>query len=173
MQQGIHRSPADIAQRALRRFERLDAKVLALLERFALPLLRLSLGIVFVWFGILKITGQTPVGELVADTVFWLDPDLFVPLLGVFEVLVGVGLLFGRGLRLVLALFALQMIGTFLVLVVQPDVAFQNGNPLMLTTEGEFVVKNLVLLSAGVMIGSRLKALSNWTGRDRQPSSTT
>ena len=172
MQQGIHRSPADIAERAWRRFERLDAKVLALLERFALPLLRLSLGIVFVWFGILKITGQTPVGELVADTVFWLDPDLFVPLLGVFEVLVGVGLLFGRGLRLVLALFALQMIGTFLVLVVQPDVAFQNGNPLMLTTEGEFVVKNLVLLSAGVMIGSRLRALSNWTGRDRQPSST-
>jgi putative oxidoreductase len=173
MQQEIHRSPADIAERAWRRFESLDAKVLALLERFALPLLRLSLGIVFVWFGILKITGQTPVGELVADTVFWLDPDLFVPLLGVFEVLVGVGLLFGRGLRLVLALFALQMIGTFLVLVVQPDVAFQNGNPLMLTTEGEFVVKNLVLLSAGVMIGSRLKALSNWTGRDRQPSSTT
>jgi putative oxidoreductase len=173
MQQEIHRSPADIAERAWRRFESLAAKVLALLERFALPLLRLSLGIVFVWFGILKITGQTPVGELVADTVFWLDPDLFVPLLGVFEVLVGVGLLFGRGLRLVLALFALQMIGTFLVLVVQPDVAFQNGNPLMLTTEGEFVVKNLVLLSAGVMIGSRLKALSNWTGRDRQPSSTT
>lgn len=173
MQQEIHRSPADTAERAWRRFERLDAKVLALLERFALPLLRLSLGIVFVWFGILKITGQTPVGELVADTVFWLDPDLFVPLLGVFEVLVGVGLLFGRGLRLVLALFALQMIGTFLVLVVQPDVAFQNGNPLMLTTEGEFVVKNLVLLSAGVMIGSRLKVLSNWTGRDREPSSTT
>src|ERR671919_484144 len=111
MQQEIQRSPADIAERAWRRFERLDAKVLALLERFALPLLRLSLGIVFVWFGILKITGQTPVGELVADTVFWLDPDLFVPLLGVLEVLVGVGLLFGRGLRLVLALFALQMIG--------------------------------------------------------------
>lgn len=173
MQQEIHRSPVDTAERAWRRFERLDAKVLALLERFALPLLRLSLGIVFVWFGILKITGQTPVGELVANTVFWLDPDLFVPLLGVFEVLVGVGLLFGRGLRLVLALFALQMIGTFLVLVVQPDVAFQNGNPLMLTTEGEFVVKNLVLLSAGVMIGSRLKVLSNWTGRDREPSSTT
>jgi uncharacterized membrane protein YkgB len=116
-----------------------------------------------VWFGILKITGQTPVAQLVADTVFWIDPDWFVPLLGVFEALVGFGLLFGRGLRLVLALFILQMIGTFLVLVVQPDVAFQNGNPLLLTTEGEFVVKNLVLLSAGLMIGSRLKALTSWT----------
>jgi uncharacterized membrane protein YkgB len=164
MQQEIRRAPADIAERSWRWLERLDSRVLALLERFALPMLRLSLGLVFVWFGILKVTGQTPVGQLVADTVFWLNPDWFVPLLGVFEVLVGVGLLVGRGLRLVLALFALQMIGTFLVLVVQPDVAFQDGNPLMLTTEGEFVVKNLVLLSAGLMIGSRLRALSSWTG---------
>ena len=165
MQHEIRRAPADIAERSWRWLERLDSRVLALLERFALPMLRLSLGLVFVWFGILKVTGQTPVGQLVADTVFWLNPDWFVPLLGVFEVLVGVGLLFGRGLRLVLALFALQMIGTFLVLVVQPDVAFQDGNALMLTTEGEFVVKNLVLLSAGLMIGSRLRALSSWTGR--------
>jgi len=164
--QQIHRSPADIAERSWRRLERIDTRILALLERFAPPLLRLSLGIVFVWFGILKITGQTPVGEIVADTVFWLNPDWFVPLLGVFETLVGVGLLFGRGLRLVLALFVVQMMGTFLVLVVQPDVAFQDGNPLMLTTEGEFVVKNLVLLSAGLMIGSRLRALSSWTRED-------
>jgi uncharacterized membrane protein YkgB len=62
----------------------------------------------------------------------------------------------------VLVLFALQMIGTFLVLITQPDVAFQHGNPLLLTTEGEFVVKNLVLLSAGLMIGSRLQALPKW-----------
>lgn len=164
MQHEIRRAPADIAERSWRRLEHLDSRVLTLLERFALPMLRLSLGLVFVWFGILKVTGQTPVGQLVADTVFWLNPDWFVPLLGVFEVLVGVGLLFARGLRLVLALFALQMIGTFLVLVVQPEVAFQDGNPLILTTEGEFVVKNLVLLSAGLMIGSRLRALSSWTG---------
>lgn len=159
------RSPAEIAERSWRALERLDRKVLSLLERVALPLLRLSLGIVFVWFGILKIAGQTPVAELVADTAYWLDPGWFVPLLGVFEVLVGIGLLLGRGLRIVLALFALQMIGTFLVLLVQPDVAFQDGNPLLLTTEGEFVVKNLVLLSAGLMIGSRLKVLPKWSRR--------
>jgi putative oxidoreductase len=55
------------------------------------------------------------------------------------------------------------MLGTFLVLVVQPDIAFQEANPLLLTTEGEFVIKNLVLLSAGLLIGSRLKALPKWT----------
>src|SRR4030067_873882 len=65
-----------------------------------------------------------------------------------------------RPLRVTLGLFALQMMGTFLVLVVQPDVAFQDGNPLLLTVEGEFVIKNLVLLSACMVVGA--------TGRRRQ-----
>jgi putative oxidoreductase len=157
------RPPAEIAERSWRRLERLDGRIIALLERAALPLLRLSLGLVFVWFGALKIAGETPVADLVADTVYWVDPSWFVPLLGIFEVVVGIGLLVGRLLRIVLALFALQMMGTFLVLVIQPGVAFQDGNLLLLTTEGEFVVKNLVLLSAGLVIGSRLKALPGWT----------
>ena len=165
MQPEIHRSFTEVVERSWRRLERLDRRVLAFLEGAALPLLRLSLGVGFVWFGILKIVGQTPVAKLVADTVYWLDPDWFVPFLGVFEVLVGVGLLLGRLQRIVLALFALHMIGTFLVLVVQPDVAFQHDNPLLLTTEGEFVVKNLVLLSAGLMIGSRVKGFPTWRRR--------
>ena len=169
MQHEAHRSPALVAERLWRWLEAFDRRILGLLDGVALPLLRISLGLVFVWFGVLKITGQTPVADLVADTVYWLDPAWFVPLLGIFEVLVGVGLLIGRGLRIVLALFALQMIGTFLVLVIQPDVAFQDANPLLLTTEGEFVVKNLVLLSAGLMIGSRLKALPRWQDPTQHP----
>lgn len=62
------------------------------------------------------------------------------------------GLLFGLARRIILPLFAGQMGGTFLVLVMRPDVAFQHGNLLLLTVEGEFVVKNLVLLSAGLLV---------------------
>jgi putative oxidoreductase len=163
MQNEAQRSPAEMAEHSWRWLERLDSRILAFLERAALPLLRLSLGLVLVWFGVLKIVGETPVADLVAGTVYWVNPSWFVPLLGVFEVVVGIGLLLGRWLRIVLALFVLQMMGTFLVLVIQPEVAFQDGNPLLLTTEGEFVIKNLVLLSAGLMIGSRLKALPKWT----------
>ncbi len=160
----VGRPPAELGERLWGRLESLDAKVLSALNRAALPMLRASLGVVFVWFGALKVAGVTPVAELVAHTVYWLDPSWFVPMLGVFEVIVGLGLLVGRALRLVLALFVLQMLGTFLVLVVQPEVAFQNGNPLLLTTEGEFVVKNLVLISAGLLIGSRVHALPAWDG---------
>jgi putative oxidoreductase len=146
-----------VLERTWSQVEAVDERILTTLRRISLPLLRISLGVVFVWFGGLKIANVTPVAELVADTVYWVDPSWFVPLLGVFEVAVGVGLLLGRALRVVLALFAAQMIGTFLVLVVQPDVAFQRGNLLLLTTEGEFVIKNLVLLSAGLVIGSSLR----------------
>ncbi len=135
-------------------FRRVDATITRFLRRWSIPALRVSLGIVFVWFGALKIFDVTPVTDLVADTVYWVDPDWFVPVLGVAEVAVGVALITKRALRAALAVFALQMAGTFLVLIVQPDVAFQDGNVLKLTVEGEFVVKNLVLLSAGLVVGS-------------------
>ncbi|MGH2578563.1 MAG: hypothetical protein ACRDG9_12565, partial [Actinomycetota bacterium] len=68
-------------------------------------------------------------------------------------------LLAGRLMRLALPLLVLQMAGTFLVLVLLPEIAFRDGNPLLLTVEGEFVVKNLVLLSAGMVVGSSVTPL--------------
>jgi len=134
-----------------------DRTIIGLLRRWSIPALRLALGIVFVWFGALKVFGVTPVTDLVAATVYWVDPDWFVPTLGVFEVAVGVGLITGRALRITIGAMAAQLLGTFLVLIVLPEVSFQDGNPLLLTVEGEFVVKNLVLLTAGMVIGSTVR----------------
>ena len=138
-------------------FDRFDRMVVAALQRWSVPLLRISLGIVFLWFGALKVFGVTPVSDLVAATVYWVDPDWFVPFLGVVEMLVGAGLILRRAMRTILAVFLAQMAGTFLVLILLPDVAFLDGNPLKLTVEGEFVVKNLVLLSAGLVVGSMVR----------------
>lgn len=137
--------------------DRLDVTITAFLRRWSIPALRVSLGLVFVWFGAMKVFDVTPVADLVANTVYWFDPAWVVPALGVFEVVVGIGLLFRIALRLVLGLFAVQMVGTFLVLALLPEVAFDSGNPLLLTVEGEFVVKNLVLLSAGMVIGATVR----------------
>lgn len=142
-----------------RKAERVDERLRPLLARIGVPLLRISLGVVFLWFGLLKIFEVSPVSELVARTIYWFDPDVVVPALGVFEVFVGACLIAGRLMRVALPLLVLQMAGTFLVLVLLPDVAFRDGNPLLLTVEGEFVVKNLVLLSAALVIGSRLAPL--------------
>ncbi|MEU4441715.1 DUF417 family protein [Actinosynnema sp. NPDC050801] len=124
------------------------------LRTLSIPLLRGSLGVVFVWFGALKVAGTTPVAELVAQTVPWLDPGVFVLTLGVVEVALGIALVVGRRLRWVALLVVLHLVGTFSTLVVQPSVAFQTGNPLLLTMTGEFVVKNLVLITAGLAVMS-------------------
>lgn len=145
------------SDRVRERLTRFDDWMIAVLGRWGIPVLRLSLGLVFVWFGALKVAGVSPVSDLVSRTVYWVDPSWFVPALGAVEVLIGVALLAGRALRLVLFLFWGELLGTFLVLVVQPDVAFRSGNPLLLTVEGEFVVKNLVLLSAGLVVGSTVQ----------------
>jgi uncharacterized membrane protein YphA (DoxX/SURF4 family) len=139
--------------------QRVDARLRPLLERIGLPLLRISLGVVFLWFGLLKIFDVSPVSELVAKTIYWFDPNVVVPALGVFEVFVGACLVAGRLMRVALPLLVLQMAGTFLVLVLLPGIAFRDGNPLLLTVEGEFVIKNLVLMSAALVIGSRLAPL--------------
>ena len=135
---------------------RLEAKATQAIRPLALPLLRVCLGLVFVWFGALKVLDATPVGDLVARTVPLFDRSWFVPTLGAVEVLLGLALIVGRALTMVCLVLVGHLCGTFLVLVMAPDVAFQEGNPLLLTTEGEFVVKNVVLISATIVLASQL-----------------
>ncbi len=138
---------------------RIDAVFVPWLEKWSRPLLRIALGIVFVWFGALKVFEVSPVADLVASTVYWVDPGWFVPALGVAEIAIGIALIGGWLLRWVLLVFVFQMIGTALVFVVLPEVAFQDGNPLKLTVEGEFVIKNLVLVAAALVIGSTIEPM--------------
>jgi uncharacterized membrane protein YkgB len=143
---------------ARRLFERVDGAVTGALDRYGITALRIALGIVFIWFGALKIIDRSPVEDLVASTIYWLpQEEAMVRVLGAWEVVVGLGLLVPVALRLTLLLFWAQMAGTFLVLVLQPDLSFQGNNPLLLTTEGEFVIKNLVLIAAGLAVGSTLR----------------
>lgn len=138
-------------------WRRFDGAMIRFMTAYGIRLLRSALGITFIWFGALKIVGLSPVADLVAKTAYWIRPEFFVPFLGVWEVAVGLGLLLGLGLRLILFLFWLQMAGTFLVLVLHPGLSFQSGNPLLLTVTGEFVIKNLVLIAAGLVVGSTVR----------------
>lgn len=164
----------DIEQRLIERLpqrlstalDRVDRLVIGTLRAYGIHALRITLGVVFVWFGVLKVIERSPVDALVASTVYWLPSDPFVTFLGVWEIVVGIGLLFPIALRLTLALFWLQMAGTFLVLIVRPGLSFQDGNPLLLTTPGEFVIKNLVLISAGLVVGSSVRGHEKLAGPD-------
>jgi uncharacterized membrane protein YkgB len=129
-------------------------RLLGILARLSLPLLRVSLGIVFIWFGALKVADAMPVGDLVARTVPFVPAGWLVPALGGLECVLGLALLAGKRMAVVAALMITHLAGTLLVLVTQPRLAFHNGNPLVLTMTGEFVVKNLVLISAGLVLAT-------------------
>lgn len=136
---------------------RCDRTVAGLLDRHGITVLRIALAVVFLWFGALKVFGQSPVEDVVRETAFLLPEGVVIAVLGVWEIVIGVGLLIRVALRITLALFLVQMSGTFLTLVVLPDLSFQNGNPLLLSVLGEFVVKNIVLVAAGLVVASTIR----------------
>jgi len=137
-------------------FEQVDPVIAGWMERHGVRLLRWSVGVVFIWFGALKTVGMSPAQELVARTVYWFPPDVFIPILGWWEVAIGLGLLIRPLARLAIALLFLQMPGTFLPLVLLPDICF-TSIPFGLTIEGQYIVKNLVLISAAIVVGGTLR----------------
>jgi putative oxidoreductase len=157
------RSQDEAASRMMRRYRIIDTRISDELRRTSVPLLRGAIGLVFVWFGALKVMGVTPVGDFVAGTLPWFDRGWLIPALGLFEIAIGLGVIVGRFVVLVCALLVGHLGGTFLALVMQSDVTFQSGNPLVLTTEGEFVVKNLVFVAAGLVIAAQFDRRRNRT----------
>ena len=144
---------------AVSHLKALDDRVRRFLGTTGVAALRVSLGVVFIWFGLLKVLDVSPVAGLVSRTVYWFDSDIVVPVLGVVEIAVGSLLMVNRLVRVALAIFAGQMVGTFLVFLILPDVVFRDGNPLLLTVEGEFVIKNLVLIAGAMVVGSRVRPI--------------
>jgi uncharacterized membrane protein YphA (DoxX/SURF4 family) len=130
----------------------LDRLMAETLQPLALPCLRILLGLLFIWFGGLKVAGVSPVQALVAGTLPWISPHVVVPVLGGVEILLGLGLVTGVAVRLVLPVLACHLAGTLLTFVVLPGRMFRGSDPLLLTQSGEFVIKNLVLISATLVL---------------------
>jgi uncharacterized membrane protein YkgB len=137
----------------MKNFDRLDKFMVSEMHHWAIPALRVALGIVFLWFGALKVFGVSPVLDLVRDTYSFMPYPAFFIFLGAWEMVIGLGLMFKIALRTTLALLWLQMAGTLIAPLLQPGMFFDGGNIFLLTIPGEFVVKNLVLIAAGFVIG--------------------
>ena len=144
-----------------KRIDDLDLRIASWMSRHGVWLLRMALGVVFIWFGALKLVpGLSPAEALVANTVVWFDPDWFLPVLGVWEILIGVGLLIRPAIRGALLLLALQMPGTFIPLILLPEVCF-TAFPYGLTLEGQYIVKNLVIIAAALVVGGTVRRKSD------------
>lgn len=140
-----------------KQFDRIDKKITRWMARYGMTVMRVGLGIVFFWFGALKLVpGLSPAEELVRHTTYFVNPDWFIPVLAVWEMAIGVGLMFGIFMRLTLLLLFLQMPGTALPLVVLPEAVWTHF-PYGLTLEGQYIIKNLVLIGAGLVLGGTVR----------------
>ncbi len=133
----------------------LDRKISAWMNQHCHFLMRVSLALIFIWFGMLKPLGMSPEEELIKRTVYFFPPDIVLSVLGCWEVAIGIGLLYKPLLRFSLFLLLIELPGTFLPLVVLPDICF-NSIPFGLTLEGQYIIKNLFLIGAAFVIGSRV-----------------
>jgi uncharacterized membrane protein YphA (DoxX/SURF4 family) len=139
------------------RFDRIDRAITLWMARYGLVIMRIGLGIVFFWFGALKLVPDlSPAEELVRNTTYFVDPDLFLVVLAVWEMVIGLGLVFGVFMRVTLLLLFLQMAGTALPLIVLPEAVWTRF-PFGLTLEGQYIVKNLVLIGAAFVLGGTVR----------------
>lgn len=126
------------------------------LRKRSINLLRYAMGIVFLWYGLLKILGISPIEELVNHATHWIGVHNFVIFLGVWEVVIGICLFVKKWNRLGLLLLFMQFPGTFLPLFLNPEDCFTIV-PFGLTLEGQYIFKNLVLIAAGLVIITSLQ----------------
>jgi uncharacterized membrane protein YphA (DoxX/SURF4 family) len=145
-----------------RTYDRLDARITGFLAQVGVPTLRVGLGIVFLWFGVLKFfPGLSPAQDLAARTIEQLTggampPSTSLPILAVWETLIGLGLLSGRFLRATLFLLAVQMAGTIAPLFLFPGETFTHF-PYAPTLEGQYIIKNIVLIGAAMVVGATVR----------------
>jgi len=143
-------------------YDPLEARVIAFLARFAIPAMRIGLGVVFLWFGALKFfPGLSPAEDLAGRTIETLTGGIVpsataLPILAAWECLIGLGLLSGRFLRATLLLLAIQMAGTFTPLLLFPEEAFTRF-PIAPTLEGQYIIKNIVLIAAAMAVGATVR----------------
>ena len=143
-------------------YDRIDLRITEVLARLGVPAVRVALGIVFLWFGVLKFfPGLSPAEDLAARTIESLSfgaiqPSTSLPILAIWESLIGLGLLSGRFLRAILALLAVQMLGTLTPLFLFPTETWTRF-PYAPTLEGQYIIKNVVLIAAAMVVGATVR----------------
>jgi len=143
-------------------FESIDFKITNWMAENGIFILRLSVGIIFIWYGVLKFLPEVSSAENIASVTIeklsfgLINGRLALYVLATWETLIGLGLLSGFFLRETLLLLFLQMLGTLTPLILFPEVTFKNI-PFVPTLEGQYIFKNLVIIASGIVIGATVR----------------
>lgn len=137
-----------------------DAKLIHASKCYALPFARFSIFLVYFWFGLLKILDLSPASPLVISllerTMPWIAPDAFLFTFGIIEVLIGILFLIPHFERLATFALVLHLVTTVMPLFLLPQIAWSGF--LVPTLEGQYIIKNILLVALAIVIFSHLKA---------------
>lgn len=139
-----------------RTLHKLDHKIISFMKKYGERVELLFLGSYFLWFGLLKIFGGKSASSIIAKSIYWIDPSIGVPALGLWEAVIGLGLLIHRLHRLAVFLLIVRIPGVFLALIYHYDECFLNG-VLEPSIQGQYLIKQLTLIGAALVIGSLIK----------------
>lgn len=133
------------------RIDRIDHWLVSRFKRHGHRVHRISLGALFVWFGLLKPFGMKTTTSLLAHTIYWGSPEVMVPILGWWEVAIGVCLMIRPWVRGALLLLVIRLPATVLALIVHPEICWVHF-PLSPTPEGQYLLKDVTLFFAALAI---------------------
>lgn len=138
-----------------------DHHMISFAKQHGIRIARIAFFIVFFWFGILKVFGTSPANPLVESlmntTLPFLTFSQFIFFFGLFEMTIGILFLLPKYDRLVIPFFLLHMFSTALPLILLPEISWQS--PLIPTLEGQYMLKNLVLVALAIVIVANLKPI--------------
>lgn len=155
-------------------YMRADDSITFFMRQYGILFLRISLGIIFFWFGFLKFfSGLSPADQIATKTITKLtlgiiQPNISIILLAIWETLIGLGLISGKFLRITLLLLFTQMLGTLTPLFLFPTETFTRF-PYAPTLEGQYIIKNLVLISAGLVVGATVRGGRIIEDKNKEP----
>lgn len=138
------------------RLQEIDETLTRAFERYGHRVHRISLGALYVWFGLLKPLGHKTTTSLLADTVYWGDPGVMVLVLGWWEVVIGLCLIRRRFVRVAVFLLVLRLPGILLAFVLEPEILFVSV-PFAPTPEGQYLIKDFTLFFATLAIAGTLE----------------
>ena len=139
-----------------------DERITTFMKRYGILFLRISVGIVFLWFGVLKFfPGLSPAQEIATVTIErltfgFIQANVALIILATWETIIGLGLITGKFLRITIFLLFAQMLGAMTPLILFPAETFTRF-PYAPTFEGQYIIKNLVLISAGLVVGATVR----------------
>ncbi len=145
----------------------IDIKIINFFRRVSMPIARFGLFVVFFWFGFLKVIGLSPATQLVQSlfeqTIPWMHFSTFIVLFGLFECLIGILFAIRGCERIVIPLLFLHMIMTFMPLFLLSQETWSGF--LVPTLEGQYIIKNLVIIATAISIAAHLHPLSKSENR--------